>query len=65
MSIWNLPFPPFPSLEKYLLPNTLLSYPLTPVSTILLQENSIMASELSGYVDAGQLVKSFGPVTFQ
>ena len=24
-----------------------------------------MASELSGYVDAGQLVKSFGPVTFQ
>ena len=29
------------------------------------QEGSIMASELSGYVDAGQLVKSFGPVTFQ
>merc|ERR1711970_557516 len=29
------------------------------------EEGSIMASELSGYVDAGQLVKSFGPVTFQ
>ena len=30
-----------------------------------MQEGSIMASELSGFVDAGQLVKSFGPVTFQ
>merc|ERR1711970_1607130 len=29
------------------------------------EEGSIMASELSGFVDAGQLVKSFGPVTFQ
>merc|ERR1711935_643302 len=29
------------------------------------EEGSIMASELSGFVDNGQLVKSFGPVTFQ
>ena len=28
------------------------------------QDNSIMASELAGFVDAGQLVNSYGPVRF-
>merc|ERR1719420_1162612 len=28
------------------------------------EENSIMASELAGFVDAGQLVNSYGPVRF-
>ena len=28
------------------------------------QDTSIMASELAGFVDAGQLVNSYGPVKF-
>ena len=34
------------------------------MSCVVLQDNSIMASELASFVDAGQLVNSYGPVRF-
>ena len=34
------------------------------ISCVVLQDNSIMASELASFVDAGQLVNSYGPVRF-
>jgi len=34
-----------------------------PCTTI--EDSSIMPSEIAAYADAGQIIKSFGPVTFQ
>jgi hypothetical protein len=32
---------------------------------IKLQDSSIMPSELAAYADAGQVLKNFGPVSYQ
>jgi hypothetical protein len=35
------------------------------IYNIKLQDSSIMPSELAAYADAGQVLKNFGPVSYQ